>query len=111
MRFESKHSYFKRCVRYSQIFKNVCATLAERHLISRETSKAYFSGGDLFPSEIHYNCGSPFNAKLYNGNVMQIVGYLGFTDVNTVVCTSAAIKGCQFQKHLLLLSAVMLHVK
>ena len=32
MRFGSKHSYFKRCIRYSPNFKNVCLTLAEKHL-------------------------------------------------------------------------------
>jgi hypothetical protein len=29
LRFESKHSYFKRRIRYSQNFKNVCSLLAE----------------------------------------------------------------------------------
>jgi len=62
MRFESKHSYFKRCIRYSQNFKNVCATLAERH----QLLQAYFSDGDLFPSEVQIDSGLPFCAQLYN---------------------------------------------
>ncbi len=31
MRFESKHSYFKRCARNLKNFKNLCLTLSERH--------------------------------------------------------------------------------
>lgn len=31
MRFESKHSYFKRCARNLKNFKNLCFTLTERH--------------------------------------------------------------------------------
>ena len=31
LRFESKHSYFKRCARFSQNFKNIAKTLAVKH--------------------------------------------------------------------------------
>ena len=31
MRFERKHSYFKRCIRSSQNFRNVTKSLADRH--------------------------------------------------------------------------------
>lgn len=31
MRFESKHSYFKRCAKHLNNFKNLCRTLSERH--------------------------------------------------------------------------------
>lgn len=33
LRFESKHSYFKRCARHLKNFKNICQTLSERHQI------------------------------------------------------------------------------
>ncbi len=37
MCFESKHSYFKRCVRHLKNFKNICQTLSGRH----QTFQAY----------------------------------------------------------------------
>lgn len=92
MRFESKHSYFKRCIRYSQNFKNVCATLAERH----QLLQSYFSGGELFPPEVETACGLPFHSNLFNADVMKCVEGLGFNDENTVVCASAIVRGSKF---------------
>ncbi|XP_058230692.1 uncharacterized protein LOC131343210 [Hemibagrus wyckioides] len=37
MRFESKHSYFKRCVRRIQNLKNVCQSLANQHQLLQTT--------------------------------------------------------------------------
>jgi len=45
MRFESKHSYFKRCIRYSRNFVNVCVALWQNDINSckRIIQKAPFS--------------------------------------------------------------------
>ena len=40
MRFESKHSYFKRCIRRTQNFKNVCQSLANQHQLLQTTLSA-----------------------------------------------------------------------
>lgn len=37
MRFESKHSYFKRCVRRIENFKNICQSLANQHQLLQTT--------------------------------------------------------------------------
>ena len=45
LRFESKHTFFKQCARKLHNFKNLCATLAERH----QLLQAYLGAGSLFP--------------------------------------------------------------
>lgn len=65
LRFESKHSYFKRCARYSQNFINVCHTFAQRH----QLLQAYMRNGSLFGSTVNLENGILFNPNLYNDNI------------------------------------------
>ena len=65
MRFESKHSYFKKCARHSQNFINVCHTFAERH----QLLQAYLSNGSHFIISVTIENGIPFNADLYNDQI------------------------------------------
>ena len=48
MRFESKHSFFKRCFRRLQNCKNVTKMLSEKH----QLLQAYYASGSLFKEEI-----------------------------------------------------------
>ena len=48
LRFESKHTYFKRCARMLGNFKNICHTFAERH----QLLQSYYSVGNLFQADI-----------------------------------------------------------
>lgn len=48
MRFESKHQYFKRCMRSSRNFVNVTGMLANRH----QMLQAYLSAGKRFASDL-----------------------------------------------------------
>ncbi|XP_052433435.1 uncharacterized protein LOC127974294 [Carassius gibelio] len=48
LRFESKHMYFKQCVRKLHNFKNLCFTLSERH----QLLQAFLHAGELFPPSI-----------------------------------------------------------
>ncbi|CAM4563987.1 unnamed protein product [Leuciscus chuanchicus] len=48
LRFESKHMYFKQCVRKLHNFKNLCFTLSERH----QLLQAFLRAGELFPPAI-----------------------------------------------------------
>ncbi|XP_071943870.1 uncharacterized protein [Antedon mediterranea] len=48
LRFESKHSYFKRCARYAQNFINITSTFAERH----QLLQAYCFHGQLYPDDV-----------------------------------------------------------
>lgn len=62
MRFESKHTYFKRCVRYLHNFKNICLTLSERH----QLLQAYRCAGAYFPVAIDVNQAIPLYLETYN---------------------------------------------
>lgn len=56
LRFESKHTFFKQCARNLHNFRNLCATLAERH----QLLQAYFHAGSLFSPDIHIEKGAEF---------------------------------------------------
>lgn len=58
MRFESKHSYFKRCVRRTQNFKNVCQSLANQHQLLQVT----LSSNSFFPSVLRATNTTPYHA-------------------------------------------------
>ena len=44
LRFESKHTFFKRCARKLHNFKNICKTVTERN----QLFQAYLSAGEMF---------------------------------------------------------------
>ena len=52
LRFESKHSYFKKVIRSAQNFKNVTYTMSNKH----QLLQAMYTTGSLFPEPI--NCDS-----------------------------------------------------
>ena len=62
LRFESKHSYFKKCAQHSQNFINICHTFAEHH----QLLQAYFSNGSLFENSVCFHDSIAFNVELYN---------------------------------------------
>lgn len=62
MRFESKHSYFKRCIRSSKNFRNVTKSLAERH----QLFQAYQSHGSLFSPQVQVSDSTSFYPELYD---------------------------------------------
>lgn len=68
MRFESKHSYFKKCVHSCQNFINVTKTLSERH----QLLQAYLGVGDLF-NDIIFESAVPFCIFLYNKEIQDSV--------------------------------------
>uniref|UniRef100_A0A8C1S326 Uncharacterized protein n=1 Tax=Cyprinus carpio TaxID=7962 RepID=A0A8C1S326_CYPCA len=61
LRFESKHSYFKRCGRKLHNFKNLCSTLVERHPFLQ----AYLHAGSLFPPLLQTGETTEFDDQLY----------------------------------------------
>lgn len=48
LRFESKHQYFKNCIRSTKNFKNVTKTLSERH----QFFQAFLTSRGLFPPDV-----------------------------------------------------------
>ncbi len=69
MRFESKHSYFKRCVRRTQNFKNVCQTLANNH----QLLQTYLNSSSVFAPTLQVKQSTPFHAELYSDAVRSAV--------------------------------------
>lgn len=69
MRFESKHSYFKRCVRRSKNFKNVCQTLADNH----QLLQSYMISSSFFPPALQVKDSSRYHAELYSSKVCNAV--------------------------------------
>ena len=67
MRFESKHSYFKRCIRYSPNFKKVYLTLAEKH----QLLQAYKCAASYFPCDIEAKQSVPLFVDTFSEN-MQV---------------------------------------
>ena len=64
LRFESKHSSFKRCARKLQNFVNLPKTLAERHQILQ----AYYNAGSLFTD---LDAAIPFDQSPYNDDIQK----------------------------------------
>lgn len=68
MRFESKHSCFKKCVHSSKNFINITKTLSEKH----QLLQAYLSTGDMF-NDILLNSAVPFHVNLYNTEIQNAI--------------------------------------
>jgi hypothetical protein len=66
MRFESKHSYFKRCLSRLGNFKNPCQTVTERH----QLDQAYRCAGQYFPNETDIRKSVPCYVDAY-GELIQ----------------------------------------
>lgn len=71
MRFESKHSYFKRCIRRTQNFKNVCQTLANNH----QLPQSYMNSSSFFATTLQVKNLSPFHTELYSDKVQDAVRF------------------------------------
>ena len=69
MRFESKHSYFKRCVRSARCFKNVCYTMADRH----QLLQAFKCSGLFFHSALQLSNSLPFQLDCYSDALQNII--------------------------------------
>jgi hypothetical protein len=69
LRFESKHSFFKKAIRSAQNFKNVTKTCAEKH----QLLQAFYSAGSLFGTVVNLSHSLPFHIDLYNDNVTDAV--------------------------------------
>lgn len=70
MRFEAKHSYFKKCVKHTQNFKNLTKTMSERH----QFLQSFIATGEIFNDQpILPDSASKFHIHLYDKNVQKIV--------------------------------------
>ena len=94
MRFESKHSYFKRCARHLKNFKNICLTLAERH----QLFQAYLAVGPGCTRLLQVKDSCIFYPNLYSDTIKHAVGEFGFDENNTTVSTNIQYKGTSYKK-------------
>lgn len=96
MRFESKHSYFKRCIRSSKNFRNVTKSLAERHQLFR----AYQSHGSLF-SQVQVSDSNSFYLELYDDGIRAAVADFGLNSRNSVVTDKVRVRGTSYANGML----------
>jgi len=69
LRFESKHSYFKRCARYALNFKNICFTMADRH----QLLQAFKYSGSFFGSSLQLGRSMLFQLDCYSDAIQNII--------------------------------------
>lgn len=100
MRFESKHSYFKRCARHLKNFKNICLTLSERH----QMYQAYISSGLRSNQLLQVKDSCTFYPDLYSDAIKHAVKEFRFSEHNTSVSTEIHYKGTLYKKGHFLLS-------
>lgn len=94
LRFESKHSYFKRSARYSQNFINITFTLAQQH----QMFQAYCFSGQMFPNDVLVDKGTLFHPYLYARNIQEAVKYLSPDTKQYVVTDQVCVFGTKYQK-------------
>lgn len=81
MRFESKQSYFKRCIRASKNSMNISKSLSERH----QLLQAYKSRGNVFCPELIVSDCTRFYPELYDSQVKGALTELNVSHSNAVV--------------------------
>lgn len=94
MRFESKHSYFKRCARHLKNFKNICLTLSERH----QMFQAYISAGPGCSQLLQVKDSCTFYPSLYSDEIKHAVREFSFSETSTCVSTGIVYKGTSYKK-------------
>ena len=93
LRFESKHSYFKNCVRKLRNFKNICSTLADRH----QLLQAYLSEGTFFPPQLLTDSTLEFSSKMYAADIQRAVSHIDFKPCNTAMASKATYRGTLYK--------------
>lgn len=96
LRFESKHTYFKRCIRMSQNFINVTHTMSNRH----QLLQAYYSSGSLFGSEMEFQNACEFIPDVYSKDISNAVSsFLHSRDDNSeyYTFTKVLFRGINFK--------------
>lgn len=91
LRFESKHSYFKRVVAASKNFKNLTSMLSNKH----QLLQAYLMNGVLFSEEWAPEKSFPFNLLHYNTDMQNAVKNV-VVESRLSVCEKITIRGVQY---------------
>nr|XP_023666586.1 uncharacterized protein LOC111843326 [Paramormyrops kingsleyae]XP_023666587.1 uncharacterized protein LOC111843326 [Paramormyrops kingsleyae] len=99
MRFESKHTYFKRCIRSSKNFRNVTKSLADRH----QLFQAYQAHGRIFGPQVQVSDSTRFYPELYDDGIRAAVADFGLTSCNSVVTDKVHVRGTSYANGMLVL--------
>lgn len=99
MRFESKHSYFKRCIRASKNFRNITKSLSERH----QLLQAYQSRGNLFSPELIMSDCTRFYPELYDSQVKDAFKVFDVSPSNAVVTDKITVRGTCYANDMLVI--------
>lgn len=78
LRFESKHSYFKRIIRTSQNFKNITLTMSSKH----EMLEAYCRAGNLIPDDLTQEKCFEFHSGIIDASVVHALHSVFSTPVS-----------------------------
>lgn len=93
LRFESKHTYFKRVMRGLRCYKNVTHSLSEKH----ELHQALLRSGSGLANDMIINDEFKFDRARYSDLIQESVGKVKF--FNTITeCSSAIFKGTYYTK-------------
>ncbi|CAN7978301.1 unnamed protein product [Ixodes persulcatus] len=92
MRFESKHSYFKNCVRQLKNFKSLCKTLAQRH----QMLQAYLHSETFFSPTVSFNNSTPLVIQTYCIELQTCIRNLGITMLGAVVTDEVVYMGTAY---------------
>ncbi|CAN7951867.1 unnamed protein product [Ixodes pacificus] len=92
LRFESKHSFFKNCVRHLQNFKALNKTLSERH----QLLQAYLHSEAFFDPDIVMKAGMPFLISTYSEALQNCLGSFNFSSEDTMVTNEVSYKGTSY---------------
>lgn len=93
LRFESKHSYFKRCARSCNNFKNICSSLAMRH----QLLQTYINAGNIFSPDVTINKGTEFHPCMYHDKIQKSLSN-DFTSANTLASYHVSVRGISYKK-------------
>ena len=85
LRFEGKHTYFKRCIRNTHNFVNVTATLANHH----QMFQGYLLSTGLFDPVLKWS----ENSNCYSSDIVNVLAAQPIVLSKTYVCKSATYKG------------------
>ena len=94
LRFESKHAFFKKCIRISQNFKNVTSLMSERH----QLMQAYSFHGNFFPDDVKVKHGTAFDPYMYADNIQKAVQHMDLHEHNCKVSDETSVFGTCYKK-------------
>lgn len=94
LRFESKHTFFKSCIRNLRNFKNVTFSLAEKH----ELHQCLVRQGSRLRHVQSVTGEIKLQPNLYCSNIRRAIFEKGLNNNDMMECSSAIIKGTNYKR-------------